>query len=461
MDLLYWLDPWEPSPTVVVAVLAAGVLFARGVKKARVTPLRQFSFWLGLTALYVALHTRLDYFFEHEFFLHRAQHLVLHHLGPFFIALAYPGAAIRAGIPFRWRQRFVRPALAWRPVRATLDVVFNPVVAVVLFVGLIYFWLLSPIHFVAMLDWRLYRVMNWSMVIDGLLFWWLVVDPRPAPPARLAPGRRILVVVAAIPPQIVLGAMIFFTPQELYPIYSICGRAFTWLSPLRDQQIGGLLLWIPGSMMSVIGAVIALRHWLRLSARGRLRDERAAKRDAEREAGQAVARTAVSGARAAHPHVRDAVLVVHVGTRREAERAVEALQMGLRMQADRRVGPLRADVLERARQQRVAEARAAERGGRQHAADPDVGILRIGQQHAQVAGQPARFVICGQMPRCLVRVVDVAVHAILLDDEHRAARLENRIDLTRRQRVEGFPAPFERIGGGRVCGGCGCVHVRS
>ncbi|KVC83325.1 hypothetical protein WJ47_17905 [Burkholderia ubonensis] len=296
MDLLYWLDPWEPSPTVVVAVLAAGVLFARGVKKARVTPLRQFSFWLGLTALYVALHTRLDYFFEHEFFLHRAQHLVLHHLGPFFIALAYPGAAIRAGIPFSWRQRFVRPALAWRPVRATLDVVFNPVVAVVLFVGLIYFWLLSPIHFVAMLDWRLYRVMNWSMVIDGLLFWWLVVDPRPAPPARLAPGRRILVVVAAIPPQIVLGAMIFFTPQELYPIYSICGRAFTWLSPLRDQQIGGLLLWIPGSMMSVIGAVIALRHWLRLSARGRLRDERAAKREAEREAGQAVART-VHGAR--------------------------------------------------------------------------------------------------------------------------------------------------------------------
>jgi putative membrane protein len=43
---------------------------------------------------------------------------------------------------------------------------------------------------------------------------------------------------------------------------------------MRDQQIGGLLLWIPGSMMSVIGAVLALRHWMRLSARARLRDER-------------------------------------------------------------------------------------------------------------------------------------------------------------------------------------------
>ncbi|WP_322105091.1 cytochrome c oxidase assembly protein [Paraburkholderia sp. J41] len=274
MTLLDWLEPWEPSPTVVIVMLIAAVLYVRGKRHARVTFARQLSFWFGLGALYVALHTRLDYFFEHEFFMHRAQHLVLHHLGPFFIALSYPGAALRAGIPFAWRQRFVRPALAARPVRIALDVVMHPVVAVVLFVGLIYFWLFSPIHFIAMIDWRLYRVMNWSMVIDGLLFWWLVLDARPAPPARLSPGKRVLVVIAAIPPQIVLGAFIFFTPRELYPVYSICGRAFTWLSPLRDQQIGGLLLWIPGSMMSVIGALIALRHWMRLSARGRLPQSR-------------------------------------------------------------------------------------------------------------------------------------------------------------------------------------------
>ncbi len=274
MNLLYWLEPWEPSPTVVIVVLVTAILFLRGARKAKVSIPRRVSFWFGLVALYVALHTRLDYFFEHEFFMHRAQHLVLHHLGPFFIALSYPGAALRAGIPFSWRQRFLRPALQATPVRIALDVLMHPVVACGLFVGLIYFWLLSPIHFVAMLDWRLYRVMNWSMVIDGLMFWWLVLDSRPAPPARLSPGRRVLVVIAAIPPQIMLGAFIFFSTHELYSVYSICGRAFTWLSPMRDQQIGGLLLWIPGSMMSVVGALIALRHWMRLSARGRLRDKR-------------------------------------------------------------------------------------------------------------------------------------------------------------------------------------------
>ncbi|MCP3727809.1 cytochrome c oxidase assembly protein [Paraburkholderia sp. CNPSo 3272] len=294
MTLLYWLQPWEPSPTVMICTLLAAVLFVRGKRHARVSLARQISFWFGLGALYVVLHTRLEYYFEHEFFMHRAQHLVLHHLGPFFIALAYPGAALRAGIPFRWRQRFVRPALAARPVRVALDIVMHPVVAVGLFVGLIYFWLFSPIHFIAMLDWRLYRLMNWSMVIDGLLFWWLVLDSRPAPPARLSPGKRVLVVIAAIPPQIVLGAFIFFTPRELYPVYSICGRAFTWLSPMRDQQIGGLLLWIPGSMMSVVGALVALRHWMRLSGRGRLqRDRRPGMRpaDGERHAEKRTLRT--------------------------------------------------------------------------------------------------------------------------------------------------------------------------
>ncbi len=284
MTLIYWLQPWEPSPTVMICTLLAAVLFVRGKRHARVSLARQLSFWFGLGALYVVLHTRLDYYFEHEFFMHRAQHLVLHHLGPFFIALAYPGAALRAGIPFKWRQRFVRPVLAARPVRVALDIVMHPVVAVGLFVGLIYFWLFSPIHFIAMLDWRLYRVMNWSMVIDGLLFWWLVLDSRPAPPARLSPGKRVLVVIAAIPPQIVLGAFIFFTPRELYPVYSICGRAFTWLSPMRDQQIGGLLLWIPGSMMSVVGALIALRHWMRLSVRGRLPQHRRGARPTSNQA---------------------------------------------------------------------------------------------------------------------------------------------------------------------------------
>lgn len=69
--------------------------------------------------------------------------------------------------------------------------------------------------------------------------------------------------LALVPPQIVTGALLFLSPRDFYPVYSLCGRAFANLSPLADQQLGGLILWISGPMMSVIGIlIVARKEWL-------------------------------------------------------------------------------------------------------------------------------------------------------------------------------------------------------
>ena len=70
--------------------------------------------------------------------------------------------------------------------------------------------------------------------------------------------------LAVIPPQIVLGALIFFSAREIYPIYTICGRAIGGLSAIADQQIGGIILWIHGAMMSAVGILIVVRRELML-----------------------------------------------------------------------------------------------------------------------------------------------------------------------------------------------------
>ena len=269
MQWFDWLVPWEPSWVVVATIVAAAWLYWRGSRIRHVPWPRRVAFWLGLGVLYVCLHTRLDYYAEHEFFVHRLQHLGLHHLGPFLIALAYPGVALRAALPLQWRIRWLRPTFASWPLRWTMNVLMQPAVAAFLFVGLVYFWLWPPLHFNAMLDWRLYRVMNWSMAIDGLMFWWLILDPRPRPPARIMPGARILLALAVMIPQILLGAFITFTHRDLYPIYALCGRAFGGISATTDQYLGGLILWIPSSMMSVVAAMLAFHHWIMLSVRGR------------------------------------------------------------------------------------------------------------------------------------------------------------------------------------------------
>lgn len=272
MNVLSWLVPWEPSATVVICVALAAGLYIRGAWLSPMTTSwpRQLAWWIGLGLLYVGLHTHLDYLAQHQFFVHRLQHLGLHHLGPFLIALAHPWATLRRGIPVSWRRRFLHPVMHSKLVVWALNVLMHPLVASVLFVGLIYLWLYYPVHFVAMLDVHWYKVMNYSMAIDGLLFWWLILDPRPKPPARLGPGMRVLVALAVAPPQIVLGAYITFANTDLFPIYTLCGRFFPAIDPIVDQHIGGLILWIPSGMMSAIAALIAFRNWVSLDARGRL-----------------------------------------------------------------------------------------------------------------------------------------------------------------------------------------------
>jgi hypothetical protein len=93
MSLISLLDPWEPSFTLVAVFVAVAVLFARGSRRIRISVVRQVAFWIGLGLFYIALHTRLDYYAEHQFFVHRLQHLVLHHLAPLILMAAYPGNA--------------------------------------------------------------------------------------------------------------------------------------------------------------------------------------------------------------------------------------------------------------------------------------------------------------------------------------------------------------------------------
>jgi len=258
MNLLQWLIPWEPSAVVIIAMGATAFLYIAGCARYPVCFWQKIYFWLGLASLYIALQTQFDYYSEHAFFMHRLQHAVLHHLGPFLIALSNPGAALAAGLPMRWRQKGTA-FLTLASIQYAISFLVDPIVAVLLFSGLILLWLVPHIHLVAMLDWRLYRVMNWSMALNGLVFWSLVLSPS----ARHSAGCRIMMMLAIIPPQIAIGALLFLSPHDLYPVYSLCGRIFAGLSPLADQQTGGLILWICGAMTSAIGIlIVASREWM-------------------------------------------------------------------------------------------------------------------------------------------------------------------------------------------------------
>jgi len=267
--LLKWLVPWEFSWVFLAIFLGTCVLYVRGSRRLSVSFSRQLVFWVGMAIIYLSLQTYLDYYAEHEFFMHRIQQVLLHHLAPLLIVTAYPASVLRAGLPLAWRLRVLRPLQRSWPWRVVMGVLLNPAVATVLFIGFILIWLIPSMQTMAMLDWRVYRFMNWTMLISGFDYWSLVLDHRPHPPGRMIAGLRVLSPAVTMTPQILVGAIVTFSRTDLYPIFEICGRAFTF-NVLTGQLIGGVITWVPAALIESIGGLMALRQWLRLSRNGRL-----------------------------------------------------------------------------------------------------------------------------------------------------------------------------------------------
>jgi putative membrane protein len=268
--LMKWIVPWEFSWVFLAIFLGACVLYWRGCQKLPVSRGRRMAFWSGMAIVYLTLHTYLDFYAEHEFFMHRIQQLLLHHLAPLIIMASYPGSVLRAGLPLRWRVHVLKPALRTWPWRIINAVLLNPAVATILFVVFILIWLIPSMQTMAMLDWRIYRFMNWSMIISGFIYWWLVLDHRPRPPGRMIPGVRVLSPGFTMAPQILAGAIITFSKADLYPIFEICGRAFNF-NVFTGQLIGGIIIWVPAATIETVGGLLAMRQWLRLSRSGRIR----------------------------------------------------------------------------------------------------------------------------------------------------------------------------------------------
>lgn len=284
MDLLAWLQPWEFSPTLVLAFLVSAWLYVRGCGVHRVGRVRQTLFWLSWIILYLALHTRVDYFAERMFFIHRLQHLVLHHLAPLIIMASYPGQVLRAGLPLRWRSWLARERRRRGVVHGLESLATHPILVPVLFLLFVLVWIEPTVQFYSMLDWRIYRFMNWGVVVSGVLYWNLIMDRRPHPPAGMAAGWRVLSPVFTMAPQMIAGAYIVISPHDLYPVFDLCGRAIPGISAMDDQVLGGLIMWVPAGLIEAFGLLYALGTLMRLSEKRRLPLPKRAARRVVREA---------------------------------------------------------------------------------------------------------------------------------------------------------------------------------
>ena len=121
-------------------------------------------------------------------------------------------------------------------------------------------WLIPAVQFRAMLDPVLYGVMNASAVLCGLLFWCLLLDARPAPPARA--GRVVKLALALVIglPMIGIGTAIADSTHDLYLSYTLCGRLFPGIGAMTDQQLAALVIWLPSGLLTGTAAMLLAKR---------------------------------------------------------------------------------------------------------------------------------------------------------------------------------------------------------
>jgi putative membrane protein len=247
-------DPfaWTLDPRVTVPLLLLAVVYGRGlVRLAAAGPRgrrqrrqQALLFWSGWTVLAIALVTPLHALGGRVFAAHMAGHELLMVLAAPLLVAARPGGVLLMGLPTLLRRAGVAVAQhgrgLWRAVR-------EPWTAALLHAGAIWIWHAPGPFLAALADPTLHVLQHASFFGSALLLWSAARRPQQRPSAIGALFATSLQAGA-------LGALLTFSPRAWYPSApdpaSICG-----LSRIEDQQLAGLIMWIPACTIYALGAL--------------------------------------------------------------------------------------------------------------------------------------------------------------------------------------------------------------
>jgi len=255
---------WSMEPGVVVPLLLSAALYGRGaIELARRghgvanRRLHVASFAAGWLVVAVALLSPLHEISEQLFSAHMVQHELLMALAAPLLVLGRPMAVMLWGLP-RPTRLHIAGAVRHPIVRGLWRTISRPFDAWLIHGLAIWLWHLPPLFDATLRSESIHAIQHASFVGSALLFWWSVIHGQ----RRAARGMSILYLFTTAVHTGVLGALMTFSRTPWYPAYA--DRAAAWgLTPMADQQLAGLIMWIPASVVYLIAALIIMRHWLR------------------------------------------------------------------------------------------------------------------------------------------------------------------------------------------------------
>jgi putative membrane protein len=258
---------WNLHPVLLAGLLLAAWAYRRGRTGGPRRPVdtwRARCFAVALVAIGLALLSPLDALSSALASAHMVQHLLLILVAAPLLALSAPSSAILRGSPLavrrasgRWRRRLGL-------THGNLGVLRHPAAVWLLQVGVLWFWHAAAPYDAALGSEPLHLLEHASFLVTAVLFWHVVIGVRGA--ARVSNGLGVLLVFAMAMQSVFLSVLLTFARTPWYSGYA--ATTAPWgLDPLTDQQLAGVIMWIPAGGIYLVVALALLVAWVRATER--------------------------------------------------------------------------------------------------------------------------------------------------------------------------------------------------
>ena len=274
---------WNWRLDVIIILLVLGGLYTVGWRRLRKRTRRErrirrgprrhelaarwrlASYHTGLVFVALALLSPIDALGQQLFFMHMIQHLLLIMFAPPLLLIANPMPFILWGLPAKWRLKvghgIARLLHREGSLRSWLRMATGAGVVWLLWTIAVIGWHDPAMYNAALRSEFLHDLEHITFFMASMFFWWLVTGAGPHIHKQFGQIGRVVFTLAAVPPNMALGVVLAFTGAVIYSYYEAVPRLWG-IDPVTDQRIGGVIMWIPGSMMFIIAALILIAQML-------------------------------------------------------------------------------------------------------------------------------------------------------------------------------------------------------
>jgi len=251
---------WAFDPGIVLPLAATAILYARGARISRGAAAPQFAcFWGGWLFLVLSLISPVHPLGEVLFSAHMAQHEILMLVAAPLLVLSRPLVPMLWGLPITWRRALGQWSKG-RMVQGVWRSISRPSVAWGIHAVALWLWHAPQLFQATLTNEWIHSAQHLSFFGSALLFWWSLFFAH----GRASYGAGFLYIFTTAIHTSILGALLTFARTVWYPAYAFSTKAWG-LTPLEDQQLGGLIMWIPAGVVYLAAGLALFALWLRES----------------------------------------------------------------------------------------------------------------------------------------------------------------------------------------------------